>query len=255
MVPTSAPRQPHCRSQQAVTKPMASRFRREPVTATTGHRRLPSSETPSHARSVFRNAFQLGVPFRLWQRRDERHGHWRRAHRYGHRKSLRIQPFDGNPLNRSDAPFCPQPGKHRKANSFRSVKHITKYIRHYYGRVYIASDGDGPNSWDTTVPWTDDASFIVSPPWSSADRGRPGHTDQRPIPCSGAGPPPGARRPRHRRRTNSKRDPPALEPHGGSVTHWQPPAPAAPPSGQPAARPCAPAVPPPRAACRAATGR
>jgi hypothetical protein len=80
--------------------------------------------------------------------------------------ALHIQPFDGTALNRSDATFCPQPGKDGKGNSFHSVNYPTKYIRHYYGKVYIASDGNGTNPWDTTVHWTDDASFIVSPPWS-----------------------------------------------------------------------------------------
>jgi hypothetical protein len=80
--------------------------------------------------------------------------------------ALHVQPFDGTALNRSDATFCPQPGKDGKGNSFHSVNYPTKYIRHYYGKVYIASDGDGTNPWDTTVLWTDDVSFIVSPPWS-----------------------------------------------------------------------------------------
>jgi hypothetical protein len=80
--------------------------------------------------------------------------------------ALHMQPFDGTALNRSDATFCPQPGKGGKGNSFYSVSYPTKYIRHYYGKVYIASDGNGTNPWDTTVLWTDDTSFIVSPPWS-----------------------------------------------------------------------------------------
>jgi hypothetical protein len=79
---------------------------------------------------------------------------------------LHLQPFDGTALNRSDATFCPEPRKDGKANSFHSVNYPTKYIRHYYGRVYIASDGNGANPWDTTALWTDDVSFIVSPPWS-----------------------------------------------------------------------------------------
>jgi hypothetical protein len=41
-----------------------------------------------------------------------------------------------------------------------------KYIRHYNGSVYIASDGNGTNPWDNTALWSDDTSFIVSPPWS-----------------------------------------------------------------------------------------
>jgi hypothetical protein len=40
-----------------------------------------------------------------------------------------------------------------------------KYIRHYNGSVYIASDGNSTNPWDTTALWSDDTSFIVSAPW------------------------------------------------------------------------------------------
>jgi len=80
--------------------------------------------------------------------------------------ALQLQPFDGTDLNRSDATFCPQPGKNGKGNSFRSVNYPTKYIRHYEGRIYIAGDGDGTNPWDTTTFWADDTTFIVSPPWS-----------------------------------------------------------------------------------------
>jgi hypothetical protein len=80
--------------------------------------------------------------------------------------ALQMQPFDGTALNRSDATFCPQPGKNGKGNSFHAVNYPTKYIRHYYGKVYIAGDGDGTNPSDTKALWTDDTSFIVSPPWS-----------------------------------------------------------------------------------------
>jgi non-reducing end alpha-L-arabinofuranosidase len=80
--------------------------------------------------------------------------------------ALHVQPFDGAALSRSDATFCPQPGKNGKGNSFRSMNDPTKYIRHFYGKVYIASDGGGANPWDATALWTDDVSFIVSPPWS-----------------------------------------------------------------------------------------
>ena len=80
--------------------------------------------------------------------------------------ALHVQPFDGTALNRSDATFCPEPGKDGKGTSFRSVNYPTKYIRHYDGKVYIAGDGDGTNPWDNTALWTDDVSFIVSPPWS-----------------------------------------------------------------------------------------
>jgi non-reducing end alpha-L-arabinofuranosidase len=80
--------------------------------------------------------------------------------------ALHIQPFDGTALNRSDATFCPQPGKNGKGNSFRSVNFQTRYIRHYAGKLYIAGDGDDTNPWDSAALWTDDTSFIVSPPWS-----------------------------------------------------------------------------------------
>jgi hypothetical protein len=76
-----------------------------------------------------------------------------------------VQPFDGTALDRSDATFCPKPGKDGKGNSFYALKYPMKYIRHYDGRVYIASDGNGTNPWDTTALWSDDTSFIVSAPW------------------------------------------------------------------------------------------
>jgi hypothetical protein len=79
--------------------------------------------------------------------------------------ALLMQPFDGTALNRSDATFCPQPGKDGKGNSFHAVNYPTRFIRHYYGKVYIASDGGGTNPWDTAALWADDTSFIVSPPW------------------------------------------------------------------------------------------
>ena len=78
--------------------------------------------------------------------------------------ALQIQPFDGTAQNRSDATFCPQPGKNGKGNSFHLINYPTKYIRHYYGKVYIASDGESTKPWDATVHWIDDTSFIVRPP-------------------------------------------------------------------------------------------
>ena len=77
----------------------------------------------------------------------------------------RVLAFDGTQLSRSEATFCFEPGKNGKGSSFQSVNYPTKYIRHYYGKVYIASNG-GTNPWDASAHWTDDASFIVSQPWS-----------------------------------------------------------------------------------------
>jgi non-reducing end alpha-L-arabinofuranosidase len=79
--------------------------------------------------------------------------------------ALHVQPFDGTAHNRSDATFCPQPGNAGKGNSFHSLKYPTKYVRHYYGKLYVADNG-GKNAWDTTTLWTDDTTFIVSSPWS-----------------------------------------------------------------------------------------
>jgi len=76
-----------------------------------------------------------------------------------------VQPFDGTALDRSDATFCPKPGKDGKGNTFYALKYPMKYIRHYNGSVYIASDGNSTNPWDTTALWSDDTSFIVSAPW------------------------------------------------------------------------------------------
>jgi non-reducing end alpha-L-arabinofuranosidase len=80
--------------------------------------------------------------------------------------ALHLQPFDGTDLNRADATFCPQPGKNGKGNSFHAINFPTKYIRHYYGKIYIAGDGDSTNPWDARAHWSDDASFVVSRPWS-----------------------------------------------------------------------------------------
>ena len=79
--------------------------------------------------------------------------------------ALHMQAFDGTVTNRAGATFCSRPGKNGKGYSFYSVNSSTKYIRHYVGRVYLASDGDSKNPWDATVHWIDDVSFIVSAPW------------------------------------------------------------------------------------------
>ncbi|MCC8960971.1 AbfB domain-containing protein [Bradyrhizobium sp. Pear76] len=79
--------------------------------------------------------------------------------------ALHAQPFDGTALNRSDATFCAQPGKNGKGNSLHALNYPAKYIRHFYGKLYVAGDGDGGNPWDTKTLWTDDVSFSVGPPW------------------------------------------------------------------------------------------
>lgn len=64
-----------------------------------------------------------------------------------------------------DATFCPESGKSGQGTSFRSYNHPDRYVRHYNGAVYIASDG-GPNARDTATLWPDDVTWAVSPPWS-----------------------------------------------------------------------------------------
>jgi hypothetical protein len=78
---------------------------------------------------------------------------------------LQVQSFDASEQNRVDATFCPQQGKSGKGNSFSSKYFPEKYIRHFYGKLYIASEGGGSNPWDTRNLWKDDTSFVVSPPW------------------------------------------------------------------------------------------
>jgi hypothetical protein len=80
--------------------------------------------------------------------------------------SLQVQPFDGSAQNRSDATFCVQAGQSGKGNSFSSQQFPTKYLRHYNGKLYIAGNGDDIHPWDSKAHWTDDVSFVVSPPWS-----------------------------------------------------------------------------------------
>jgi len=80
--------------------------------------------------------------------------------------ALRVQPFDGTAQNRPDATFCPEAGRGGKGNSFRSLTDPTKYLRHYVGKIYIASNGSDTNPVDNRVHWADDVTFIVDPPWA-----------------------------------------------------------------------------------------
>ncbi|MEW6632243.1 MAG: alpha-L-arabinofuranosidase B, partial [Pseudomonadota bacterium] len=89
----------------------------------------------------------------------------------GHQNAaLRVLPFDGTVQGRSDATFCPQPGKNGKGSAFQSKDEPTGYIRHYLGKLYVASDG-GANPWDAGAHWSDDVSFIVGPPLTADTAG------------------------------------------------------------------------------------
>ena len=72
---------------------------------------------------------------------------------------------NGTALFASDATFCAQPGLNGQGNSFASSNFPSRYIRHYANNVYIASNG-GSNAFDSATLWSDDASWVVSAPWT-----------------------------------------------------------------------------------------
>jgi hypothetical protein len=76
------------------------------------------------------------------------------------------QPADGTAIFRSDATFCPEPGKSGQGTSFRSANFPTRYLRHFNNTLYIASDG-GSNAFDSATSWAEDVSWAVSSPWAS----------------------------------------------------------------------------------------
>jgi hypothetical protein len=75
------------------------------------------------------------------------------------------QPDDGTATFRSDATFCPEPGKNGQGTSFRSANFPTRYLRHFNNTVYIASNG-GSNAFDSATSWADDVSWVVGTPWA-----------------------------------------------------------------------------------------
>jgi non-reducing end alpha-L-arabinofuranosidase len=89
--------------------------------------------------------------------------------RHFENSTLFLQPDNGTTQFRSDATFCPQPGKSGQigTTSFASLNVPDHFIRHWNGTLYIAKDG-GPHSnpWDTTLLWPDDVSWVVSLPWT-----------------------------------------------------------------------------------------
>lgn len=71
--------------------------------------------------------------------------------------------MDGYTSFRADATFCPGTGANGHGASFQSYNFPTKYLRHYNGTLYIASNS-GSNAWDHTTSRANDVSFIVSTP-------------------------------------------------------------------------------------------
>ncbi|MFC9281440.1 alpha-L-arabinofuranosidase B [Streptomyces collinus] len=78
---------------------------------------------------------------------------------------IRRQPMNGTSRFRADATFCPGAGKSGTGTSFASYNYPTRYLRHYDLGVYAASDG-GANAFDSAASWSDDVSWVVSPPWA-----------------------------------------------------------------------------------------
>jgi Alpha-L-arabinofuranosidase B (ABFB) domain len=78
---------------------------------------------------------------------------------------LYLERSDGTTFFAADATFCPVPGIDGQGYSFRSFNDPARYIRHYFYRLYIASDG-GPSPSDNSAFWTQDVSWRVVQPWA-----------------------------------------------------------------------------------------
>lgn len=76
------------------------------------------------------------------------------------------QQNDGTPGFASDATFCPQPGENGQGVSLSWVGNTSLFLRHYNGKIYLASNG-GANPWDGTTSWSDDVSWRPTPAWAS----------------------------------------------------------------------------------------
>lgn len=78
-----------------------------------------------------------------------------------HRNSeLHVDADNGDKLMHEDATFCPEAGFNGQGNSIRSWSFATRWFRHYNAKGYIAANG-GPNAFDTTANFNDDASFVI----------------------------------------------------------------------------------------------
>ncbi|MGW3961780.1 alpha-L-arabinofuranosidase B [Amycolatopsis sp. NPDC005003] len=79
---------------------------------------------------------------------------------------LYLQANDGSALFAQDATFCPEAGRNGQGASLRSLNYADRYVRHYGNILYIAADG-GPNTFDNANAYSDDVSWLISPPWAS----------------------------------------------------------------------------------------
>lgn len=71
---------------------------------------------------------------------------------------------DGTTQFATNATFCPVPGKNGGGVSLSWFGDSSKYLRHYYGKLYVASSA-GSNAWDGGTSWTDDVSWAPTAPW------------------------------------------------------------------------------------------
>lgn len=73
-------------------------------------------------------------------------------------------PDDGTAQFAQDSTFCPLAANGGQSGiAFQSVEYPTALIRNYDLKGYLATF-NGPNSWDTSIGFADDASWIVSRP-------------------------------------------------------------------------------------------
>ncbi|WP_405150979.1 AbfB domain-containing protein [Sphaerisporangium sp. NBC_01403] len=77
---------------------------------------------------------------------------------------VRKDPRDGTTLFDQDATFCLRDGRTGNGTTFESLNLPGYFLRHYAEAVYIARSG-GPNPWDGSASFADDATWQVSAPW------------------------------------------------------------------------------------------
>ncbi|KZZ90810.1 alpha-N-arabinofuranosidase precursor [Moelleriella libera RCEF 2490] len=75
---------------------------------------------------------------------------------------LVLNPNDGSKLFREDATYCPLAALNGQGNSIRSWSFPTRFIRHYNGVVYTASNG-GTRDFDKKASFNDDVSWVMGP--------------------------------------------------------------------------------------------
>jgi hypothetical protein len=87
--------------------------------------------------------------------------------RYLRHKDLRVRADanDGTEQFRRDATFCSRRGASPGSVRLESINAPGRNIRHYRGKVWIASDG-GEHSFDAPRLYAEDVSWTVTKPWT-----------------------------------------------------------------------------------------